>query len=142
MHDPGLRVPSAGSEHWSAQASSCHRLSHSDATGSAIHSLAGRQARFLDAMSVAGKAREENGEAEIEPSFEGMVHDWERCLRQRYGGPYRFVLSTACRLIFARGQIDTSRVVDLRDVGFEASDRVGHSLRDGGSCDVHSGAAR
>jgi SAM-dependent methyltransferase len=47
--------------------------------------------------------------------------------RRRYGGPYRSLLAAACRLIFARGQLDTSRIVYLREIGLAAPDRLEHS---------------
>jgi SAM-dependent methyltransferase len=78
-------------------------------------------------MSAVGKTPEGNVEAETDRRFKNKVLDWQRGFRRRYGGPYRSVLSAACRVIFARGQIDTSRVVHLHAVGFEALGRQEHA---------------
>lgn len=48
---------------------------------------------------------------------------WQRRFRDRYGKPYRAALTAACRAVFARGQVDSSRIVHLDEIGLAAPDR-------------------
>lgn len=48
---------------------------------------------------------------------------WQRRLRRRYGGSYRAALTVACRILFARGQVDTSQMVHLHEIGLAAPGR-------------------
>ena len=50
----------------------------------------------------------------------------QRWIRKRFGSPYRFLQSRLSRLVFARGQVDTSGVVHLDQVGLHASGRQEH----------------
>jgi SAM-dependent methyltransferase len=55
------------------------------------------------------------------------VLEWQRRFRRRFGGPYRLLLSAVCRVLFARGQVDTSRTVHLTQIGLAGPGRQEHA---------------
>jgi SAM-dependent methyltransferase len=70
--------------------------------------------------------RERNGSAAVgrrRPVIDPLV-EWQYRFRRRYGGPYRSVHALTGRIMFARGQIDTTRIVHLDELGLAARDRV------------------
>jgi SAM-dependent methyltransferase len=54
------------------------------------------------------------------------IRHWQGRFRKRYGRPYRVALSAFCRVVFARGQVDTSPLVHLQEIGLQAPGRSEH----------------